>query len=62
MSFSVSESSLTPTLGAGGEPDLLASPAPAEECCAGIQFPATPRSTADDLTLLREPCEALEAN
>jgi predicted RNA-binding Zn ribbon-like protein len=50
---------------AGGrpaKPDLLASPAPANEWLRTLEWrPATPRLTADDLTPLRELREALQA-
>jgi len=49
---------------AGGrpaKPDLLASPAPANKWLRTLQWPATPRLTADDLTPLRELREALQA-
>jgi predicted RNA-binding Zn ribbon-like protein len=42
-------------------PDLLASPASANRWLRTLEWPATPRLTADDLTPLRELREALQA-
>jgi predicted RNA-binding Zn ribbon-like protein len=47
--------------GRAAKPDLLASPAPANRWLRTLQWPATPRLTADDLTPLRELREALQA-
>jgi predicted RNA-binding Zn ribbon-like protein len=43
------------------EPDLLASPAPANKWLRTLEWPRTPRLTTDDLTPLRELREALQA-
>jgi predicted RNA-binding Zn ribbon-like protein len=47
--------------GRPAKPDLLASPASANTWLRTLQWPATPRLTADDLTPLRELREALQA-
>jgi predicted RNA-binding Zn ribbon-like protein len=44
------------------EPDLLASPAPANRWLRTLEWPRTPRLTADDLAPLRELREALQAH
>jgi predicted RNA-binding Zn ribbon-like protein len=51
----------TRTAGRRAEPDLLASPASANRWLRTLEWPATPRLTADDLTPLRELREALQA-
>ncbi len=51
----------TRTAGRRAGPDLLASPAPANRWLRTLEWPATPRLTADDLTPLRELREALQA-
>ena len=51
----------TRATGRPAEPDLLASPGPANKWLRTLKWPATPRLTADDLTPLRELREALQA-
>jgi predicted RNA-binding Zn ribbon-like protein len=51
----------TRATGRPAEPDLLASPGPANKWLRTLEWPATPRLTADDLTPLRELREALQA-
>ena len=51
----------TRSTGRPAEPDLLASPASANKWLRTLEWPATPRLTADDLTPLRELREALQA-
>jgi predicted RNA-binding Zn ribbon-like protein len=51
----------TRSAGRPAEPDLLARPASANRWLRTLEWPATPRLTADDLTPLRELREALQA-
>src|SRR5260370_35013343 len=51
----------TRTAGRRAEPDLLASPAPANRWLRTLEWPATPRSTAADLTPLPGLRRALQA-
>src|SRR5260370_40523648 len=51
----------TRSTGRPAQPDLLASPAPANKWLRTLEWPAMPRLTADDLTPLRELREALQA-
>src|SRR5260370_36540092 len=51
----------TRSTGRPAEPDLLASPASANRWLRTLEWPTTPRLTADDLTPLRELREALQA-
>lgn len=51
----------TRSAGRAAAPDLLASPSPANKWLRTLQWPATPRLTADDLAPLRDLREALQA-
>jgi len=51
----------TRSAGRPAEPDLLADPASANRWLRTLEWPTTPRLTADDLTPLRELREALQA-
>jgi predicted RNA-binding Zn ribbon-like protein len=51
----------TRSVGRPAGPDLLASPASANRWLRTLEWPTTPRLTADDLTPLRELREALQA-